>query len=137
MTDKTWLPQRWDVGLWDQALWDGQLGFNALQGSITVNPGGDVSFTYGHLLSAQTGSIALAGNPVGLLSGRSFAADTGSIIVDGSNADVAFRVNHVLLCETGQIRVNGEAAGWATFTPFLQPGPLNFGIQRVMIPNRW
>jgi hypothetical protein len=135
MVDKVWLPQRWDVGLWDQAVWDGQLGFNAALGAVRLNAG-SVSFTLGHRLTAQTGSIVVTSYPIGLLSGRSFKADTGSIVVAGNPAGVVFSVHHFLSCAQGQIKVN-EVAGQITLTAFLQPGPMNFGIPRVVIPNRW
>ena len=135
MVDRVWLPQRWDVGLWDQAVWDGQLGFNAEQGAIRVLPR-TASFTYGHVLTAQKGAITVNWIPAGLYAGVSFPAATGSIVVAGNPAGVTFSVHHFLLAEQGQIKVN-DVAGQITLTAFLQPGPLNFGVQRVVIPNRW
>lgn len=136
MADQTWLPQRWDVGLWDQALWDGQLGFNALQGTVTVTFG-SANLVYTKCLAAQTSSIVVTGYPTGLLSGRSLKVDTGSIVVTPNPADVIFSVHHFLLCDQGMVLVNGPAAGQVTLTAFLQPGELNFGIPRVVVSGRW
>lgn len=135
MTDKTWLPQRWDVGQWDQAVWDGQLGFNAQLGAVNVNVR-TANFVLGHVLSAQKASIVVNGIATGLYAGISLPVSTGSIVVTGNPAGVTFTVRKIMACGTGQIRVNA-VAGQCTLTAFLQPGPLNFGVQRVMIPNRW
>ena len=46
MVDKTWPPERWDIGLWDSATWDGQIGFPAETAAVTITPQ-DVTFTLG------------------------------------------------------------------------------------------
>src|SRR5215471_13698998 len=111
MTDKVWVPERWDVGRWDEAHWDGQLGFNAHKGSVVVH-GTTATLSYTNICHPATGAIVITPQVVGLHFNRRLTAGTGQV----------------------RVRANRPSLYVTNWPP--PPGIMEFG-RTVYIEKRW
>lgn len=111
MTDKVWVPERWDTGLFDQAHWDGQLGFNAGCKTVRVTTF-PAAFGYKKICRPITKTIKVSGSVATLR--RTLVLTTGTAII--------------------RVRSFRSSLSIVPWPP--PPGVLRFG-RTVYIPRRW
>lgn len=116
MVDKTWVPERWDVGLWDEAHWDGQLGIGAETTPVVITSN-DATLRITKLLTAETTPVVITPQDVTFTVTQHYVlfAETTAVVI--TPQDVDFRIVHPV-------------------NPFPQPGELHMGIPKYFV-DRW
>jgi hypothetical protein len=79
----TCVRERWDSGRWDEAHWDGQLCFEAGTGTITL-AGQPIGVRCARGFKAGAGAVTLTGSSVRLASTRGLGVSSGSIVLSGA-----------------------------------------------------